>query len=88
MSTTDCQWVNCNLACASSKELFNHVVKEHIGRGSAARLTCGWEGCADMKSGKIFGKRDNAISHARKHIKYFPHPCTHCNKKFRRPQDL
>eukprot|EP00122_Pirum_gemmata_P009290 Pgem_evm1s8585 len=41
-----------------------------------------------MENKKVFGKRDNVISHARKHIKYFPHCCKQCKRKFRRLQDL
>eukprot|EP00122_Pirum_gemmata_P010749 Pgem_evm1s9949 len=83
-----CKWVNCNIEFNNSEDLFFHVINFHIGKGANSNLTCGWSGCTDMIVHKRFKKRDNAISHIRKHIKYFPYNCNHCSRNFRRPQDL
>ena len=72
-----CKWDNCHNCYGSAKELYSHVVGNHI-----KKLTCGWEGCT--YSCKRFPQ---LISHVIVHIPYYPHKCKYCPKKFKRKHD-
>eukprot|EP00121_Abeoforma_whisleri_P002906 Awhi_evm1s2613 len=52
--TSKCCWRSppCGFDFNSAKDLFEHVVAEHIGRGANAKLCCGWANCNDAKTGK------------------------------------
>ncbi|KAI8867716.1 hypothetical protein GQ42DRAFT_112004, partial [Ramicandelaber brevisporus] len=62
-----------------------HLTNDHIGRKASGNLclTCSWENCNTVKD-----KRDHITSHVRIHIPLKPHKCSHCSKRFKRPQDL
>eukprot|EP00122_Pirum_gemmata_P016591 Pgem_evm1s15514 len=38
-----CQWFGCNAEFNDSKDLFLHIVNEHIGKGVDSKLSCGWK---------------------------------------------
>lgn len=87
--STTCRWVVsgpnnglgphiCNQTFLSSKELDDHVQKEHTNRLSAQHFTCGWEGCST--SFKHRGKLNRHISGA--HSRYHAYSCGHCERTF------
>lgn len=68
----------CNQTFLSSKELDDHVQKEHTNRLGAQQFTCGWEGCST--SFKHRGKLNRHISGA--HSRYHAYSCGHCERTF------
>lgn len=71
-----CKWNGCNQVFASSKELNDHMEKEHIPSGLSS-YTCEWDGC-----GKTFVQKQKLIRHLKVHSKYKPFKCPECGKCF------
>ncbi|KAE9962687.1 hypothetical protein EG328_000211 [Venturia inaequalis] len=87
--STTCQWVTsdphsnlpphtCDQTFANSKELDEHVQKEHTNRLGAQQFVCGWKGC--NTSFKHRGKLNRHISGA--HSRYHAYRCSHCDRTF------
>ncbi|KAI9480905.1 MAG: hypothetical protein EXX96DRAFT_564660 [Benjaminiella poitrasii] len=81
----DCHWQNCTKIYADPEQLYNHLTNDHVGRKSTGNLclTCHWEECRVSVV-----KRDHITSHLRVHVPLKPYHCKHCDKSFKRPQDL
>ncbi|TID21654.1 hypothetical protein E2P81_ATG04922 [Venturia nashicola] len=87
--STTCRWIvsaphdnsgpqTCNQTFASSKELDDHVQKEHTNRLGAQQFVCGWKDC--NTSFKHRGKLNRHISGA--HSRYHAYSCSHCDRTF------
>jgi hypothetical protein len=88
-ATTTCQWVisepddslepkMCSKTFSCSKELDDHVQKEHTNKLASQQFVCGWLGC--NTSFKHRGKLNRHVSGA--HSRYHAHHCTHCERTF------
>ncbi|RKP23589.1 hypothetical protein SYNPS1DRAFT_18358, partial [Syncephalis pseudoplumigaleata] len=80
-----CQWRSCVFSAIDAEQLFVHVCNDHIGRKATNNLCldCHWGDCTTTTS-----KRDHITSHVRRHIPFTPYVCPHCQRTFKRPQDL
>lgn len=87
--STTCQWIistphsnmgphTCNQTFSNSKELDDHIQKEHTNRLGAQQFVCGWKGC--NTSFKHRGKLNRHISGA--HSRYHAYGCSHCERTF------
>ncbi|KAI8995018.1 hypothetical protein BDB01DRAFT_221985 [Pilobolus umbonatus] len=83
--TFKCHWKNCHKVYIDPETLYNHLTNDHVGRKSTGNLclTCFWDNCSVSVV-----KRDHITSHLRVHVPLKPHNCKHCEKTFKRPQDL
>ena len=80
-----CEWNGCHLVFSDANLLYHHLCDDHIGRKCHKNLTlrCHWGDCQVSTV-----KRDHITSHVRVHIPLKPYSCSHCTKRFKRPQDL
>lgn len=87
--STTCQWLIsepdnslepsiCCKTFSSSKELDEHIQKEHTNKLASQQFVCGWLGC--NTSFKHRGKLSRHISGA--HSRYHAHHCSHCERTF------
>lgn len=80
-----CKWENCTEVFDDARSLYTHLCDSHIGRKCNKNLSlrCRWDHCSTVTI-----KRDHITSHIRVHIPFKPYSCRHCEKTFKRPQDL
>eukprot|EP00121_Abeoforma_whisleri_P015533 Awhi_evm1s14307 len=87
----ECSWMNperCGKLFTDGEKLLEHIRVCHLVQSNV----CWWENCKrgwiQHVSGKnLFKKKDNALSHIRIHLNYFPHKCDVCKKSFKRHSD-
>ncbi|KAJ3120819.1 hypothetical protein HK098_004217 [Nowakowskiella sp. JEL0407] len=80
-----CNWPPCDRTFDDNTALYDHLVKDHIGRKSMKNLClkCNWKDC-----GVSFNKRDHIISHIKKHVELKKHVCCGCERSYKHLQDL
>eukprot|EP00121_Abeoforma_whisleri_P016386 Awhi_evm1s15039 len=87
----ECCWMHpqkCGQVFQDGEKLLEHIKACHLARTTV----CWWENCKrgwiQNTTGKNhFKKKDNALSHIRIHLSYFPHYCELCKKPFKRHSD-
>eukprot|EP00121_Abeoforma_whisleri_P001653 Awhi_evm1s1475 len=87
----ECCWMlpeKCGQRFADGEKLLFHIRNNHL----AESHICWWEDCKrgwfqkSMRT-NYFKKKDNALSHIRIHLNYFPHRCEICDRPFKRHSD-
>ncbi|CDK25062.1 unnamed protein product [Kuraishia capsulata CBS 1993] len=81
--SVQCQWeegpIRCRRVFATTGELHNHIVEDHIGSGKS-QYQCRWAGCS--RHGRTFAQKQKAVRHILVHSKDKPFGCPSCNKTF------
>jgi DNA-directed RNA polymerase subunit RPC12/RpoP len=68
----------CSQTVTSTKELDEHIQKEHANKLSSQQFVCGWLGCNTPF--KHRGKLNRHVAGA--HSRYHAHHCSHCERTF------